>query len=95
MVRLKRNFNGQTEKEMTRRAGRGAGDALSGRRSARGLKHLHPEGERERNGYEPRDKQVADPVWRGPVNNPGGNPGANPQSISHRCHLREVAFNLG
>ena len=22
----------------------------------------------------------------------GGNPGANLQSISHRCHLREVAF---
>ena len=23
---------------------------------------------------------------------PGGNPGGNLQSISHRCHLREVAF---
>jgi len=23
---------------------------------------------------------------------PGGNPGANLKSISHRCHLREVAF---
>ena len=23
---------------------------------------------------------------------PGGNPGANPKSISHRCYLREVAF---
>jgi len=28
----------------------------------------------------------------GCINHPGGNPGANLKSISHRCHLREVAF---
>ena len=26
---------------------------------------------------------------------PGGNPWANPKSISHRCYLREVAFEWG
>ena len=26
------------------------------------------------------------------MSHPGGNPGANLKSISHRCHLREVAF---
>ena len=28
----------------------------------------------------------------GSVHNPGGNSGANLKSISHKCHLREVAF---
>ena len=26
------------------------------------------------------------------MHHPGGNPGANLKSISHRCYLREVAF---
>ena len=32
---------------------------------------------------------------RGRSNHPGGNPWANLKSISHRCHLREVAFVWG
>jgi hypothetical protein len=33
--------------------------------------------------------------WKGDTReliHPGGNPGANVKSISHRCYLREVAF---
>ena len=29
------------------------------------------------------------------LSHPGGNPGTNPKSISHRCYLREVAFEWG
>ena len=43
-------------------------------------------------GQIPGGNPGVSPGW---FSHPGGDPGANSKSISHRCYLREVAFEWG